>query len=341
MTKIKAVLVLLVLLLTLTGCSDEIENYAIVAGAALDLADEGLELTVEVADVSSGSPQSAGESLSFSATGSDIAEAQKALERHMGKPLYWDHTSIIILSRELCRQSIETAVTWIMSSQAVRISVPLLVSTVSAKDLLSSKLDPYKITAFGLRSMLDNNADRGIGIALPVYQLYNRLESKSGCALLPLLNIEEEKPVLLGSAIIEKYRYVGSLSTNQTQIYTLLVESAESALLSIGDVAMRTSRTSGGISYKDGRCRFTFRIQGILDQGYLPEGENPVQALAQNLTEQAQDLLGVSQQLDCDFLGLNNAMYQADPHNFTRQSVKDIKVEFSPDIYIYDYGQAQ
>ncbi len=341
MTRIKAVLVLLVLLLTLTGCSDEIENYAIVAGAALDLADEGLELTVEVADVSSGSPQSAGESLSFSATGSDIAEAQKALERHMGKPLYWDHTSIIILSRELCRQSIETAVTWIMSSQAVRISVPLLVSTVSAKDLLSAKLDPYKITAFGLRSMLDNNADRGIGIALPVYQLYNRLESKSGCALLPLLNVEEEKPVLLGSAIIEKYRYVGSLSTNQTQIYTLLVESAESALLSIGEVAMRTSRTSGSISYKDGRCRCSFRIQGILDQGYLPEGENPVQALAQNLTEQAQELLSVSQQLDCDFLGLNNAMYQADPHNFTRQSVKDFTVEFLPDIYIYDYGQAQ
>lgn len=341
MTRIKAALLALVLLLTLTGCSDEIENYAIVAGAALDLADEGLALTVEVADVSSGSPQSAGESLSFSATGSDIAEAQKALERHMGKPLYWEHTSVIILSRDLCRQSIETAVTWIMSSQAVRISVPLLVSTVSAQELLSSKLDPYKTTAFGLRSMLDNNADRGIGIALPVYQLYNRLEGQSGCALLPLLSVEEEEPVLIGSAIIDDYRYVSSLSTNQTQIYTLLTESAESALLSIGEVTMRTGRTASDLSYKDGRCRCSFRIQGVLEQGYLPEGENPVQALAQNLTEQAQDLLSVSQELDCDFLGLNNALYKADPHNFTRRSVKDIQVEFLPDIYIYDYGQAQ
>lgn len=341
MTRIKVLPVLLVLLLTLGGCSREIENYAIVAGAALDRTDEGLELTVEVADVSSGSAESAGDSLQFSAGGSDIAEAQKALERHMGKPLYWEHTSIIILSEELCRDGLEMAVTWIMSSQAVRISVPLLVSVGSAKDLLSAKLDPYKITAFGLRSMLENNADRGIGVALPVYQLYNRLESHSGCALLPLLQVEEEEPVLLGSAIIENYRYLDSLSTNQTQLYNLLVESVGSALLSIGKVTMRTSRTSGQLSYRDGGCRCSFRIQGVLDQGYLPQGENPVQALAQNLTEQAQDLLTLSRTLDCDFLGLNNAIYKADPHHFSRRSVKDIPVTFEPEIYIYDYGQAQ
>ncbi|MBO5671423.1 MAG: hypothetical protein J6S41_07725 [Clostridia bacterium] len=340
MMKIKFVSALAVLLL-LTGCSPEIENYAIVAGAALDMAQEGLELTVEVADVSSGSAQSSGESLTFTAAGSDIAEAQKALERHMGKPLYWDHSSVIVLSRDLCRAGIEPAVTWIMSSQAVRISVPLVVSTGSAKDLLSSKLDPYKTTAFGLRSMLDNNADRGIGIALPVYQLYNRLESHSGSALLPLLNVEKDKPVLIGSAIISDYRYIDSLSVNQTQIYTLMTDAAKEALLSIGSVSMRTSRTASDLSYKDGVCRFRMRIQGVLDQGYLPEGENPVQALAQNLTEQAQQLVEVSRTMDCDFLGLNDARYKAQPHDFTRLAVADIPVEITPDIHIYDYGQAQ
>lgn len=341
MMRIKALAVLAALLLSLTGCSQEIENYAIVAGAALDVSDEGLALTVEVADVSSGSADSSGESLTFSASGSDIAEAQKALERHMGKPLYWDHSSVIILSRELCRRGIEPAVTWIMSSQAVRISVPLLVSTDSAGELLSSKLDPYKTTAFGLRSMLDNNADRGIGIALPVYQLYNRLEDHSGCALLPLLSVENEEPVLIGSAIIDDYRYIDSLSANQTQIYSLLTGSVQAALLSIGDVTMRTSRTASELSYKDGRCQFRLRIQGVLDQGYLPEGENPVQALAQNLTEQAQELLAVSQTLACDFLGLNNAVYKADPRHFSRRAVADIPVDFHPNIHIYDYGQAQ
>lgn len=341
MTRIKAVLLCLCLLLSLVGCSSEIENYAIIAGAALDLADEGLELTVEVADVSSGSAENSGESIRFTAAGSDIAEAQKALERHMGKPLYWDHASVIVLSRDLCKQGVDTAVTWIMSSQAVRISVPLIVSTGSAKDLLSAKLDPFKTTAFGLRSMLDNNADRGIGIALPVYQLYNRLHEQSGCALLPLMMVEQDKPVLLGSAVIKENRYVDSLSFNQTQIYSLLTRSVESALLPIGDVTMRTARTGSHVSYKDGRVTFRFRIQGVLEQGYLPEGENPVQALAQNLTEQAEDLLDVSRALDCDFLGLNNAIYRADPHSFTRQTVADIAVDFYPDIHIYDYGQAQ
>lgn len=341
MMRIKALAVLAALLLSLTGCSQEIENYAIVAGAALDVSDEGLELTVEVADVSSGSADSSGESLTFSASGSDIAEAQKALERHMGKPLYWDHSSIIILSRELCRQGIKPAVTWIMSSQSVRISVPLLVSTDAAGELLASKLDPYKTTAFGLRSMLDNNADRGIGIALPVYQLYNKLEDNSGCTLLPLLSVENKEPVLIGSAIIDDYRYIDSLSANQTQIYSLLTGTVQEALLSIGDVTMRTSRTASDLSYKDGRCQFRFRVQGVLDQGYLPEGENPVQALAQNLTEQAQELLTVSRTLECDFFGLNNAIYKADPHHFSRQAVADIPVDFQPNIHIYDYGQAQ
>lgn len=341
MMRIKAVLVCLGLLLGLVGCSSEIENYAIVAGAALDSADEGLELTVEVADVSSGSAESSGESIRFTAAGSDIAEAQKALERHMGKPLYWDHASVIVLSRDLCRQGIDTAVTWIMSSQAVRISVPLIVSTGSAKDLLSAKLDPFKVTAFGLRSMLDNNADRGIGMALPVYQVYNRLHDSSQCALLPLMMVEEDRPVLIGSAVIKEDRYTDSLSFNQTQIYSLLTRSVDSALLSVGEVTMRTVRTGSDISYQDGRVVFRFRIQGVLDQGYLPEGENPVQALAQNLTEQAQDLLTVSRTMDCDFLGLNNAVYRAEPHDFSRRAVADIAVDFHPDIHIYDYGQAQ
>lgn len=339
MRKISAAVVLILLLLT--GCSQEIENYAIVGGAALDLSDEGLKLTVEVADVSSGNADSSGESLIFSAAGSDIAEAQKALERHMGKPLYWDHSSVIVLSRKLCQEGIEPAVTWIMSSQAVRISVPLLVSTEEAGDLLAAKLDPYKTTAFGLRSMLDNNADRGIGIALPVYQLYNRLENQSGCALLPLLSVEDDEPVLIGSAIIDNYRYVDSLTANQTQIYSLLTGSVESALLSIGDVTMRTSRTAANVAYKDGVCQFRFRIQGVLDQGYLPEGENPVQALAQNLTEQAQELLTVSRAQNCDFLGLNHTVYLAQPHDFVRRAVAEIPVDFYPDIHIYDYGQAQ
>lgn len=339
MKRISAAVVLIVL--CVAGCSQEIENYAIVGGAALDLSDEGLKLTVEVADVSSGNADSSGESLIFSASGSDIAEAQKALERHMGKPLYWDHSSIIILSRDLCRKSIEPAVTWIMSSQAVRISVPLLVSTEEAGDLLAAKLDPYKTTAFGLRSMLDNNADRGIGIALPVYQLYNRLEDPSGCALLPLLSVENGEPVLIGSAIIDNYRYVDSLTANQTQIYSLLTGSVESALLSIGAVTMRTSRTAARVIYKDGVCQFHFRIQGVLDQGYLPEGENPVQALAQNLTEQAQELLTVSRAQNCDFLRLNHTVYQAQPHDFARRAVAEIPVDFYPDIHIYDYGQAQ
>lgn len=341
MMKIKAALVCVGLLLSLVGCSSEIENYAIVAGAALDLSDKGLELTVEVADVSSGSAESSGESIQFTASGSDIAEAQKALERHMGKPLYWDHASVIILSRDLCRQGLDTAVTWIMSSQAVRISVPLIVSTDSAKDLLTSKLDPFKTTAFGLRSMLDNNASRGIGLALPVYQLYNRLHDQSECALLPLMMVEEDKPVLIGSAVIKRDQYIDSLSVNQTQIYSLLTHSVDSALLSIGDVTMRTARTASDISYKDGRVTFRFRIQGVIDQGYLPEGENPVQALAQNLTEQAEDLLMLSRTMNSDFLGLNNAIYRAQPHDFSRQALADIAVEFHPDIHIYDYGQAQ
>lgn len=341
MTRIKAAALCLILLLGLTGCSSEIENYAIIAGAALDLAEEGLELTVEVADVSSGSAESSGQSIRFTAAGSDIAEAQKALERHMGKPLYWDHASVIVLSRALCQQSISPAVTWIMSSQAVRISVPLIVSTASAKDLLDAQLDPFKTTAFGLRSMLDNNQDRGIGIALPVYQLYNRLHDQSGCALLPLLMIEQDKPVLLGSAVIKEDRYVGSLSFNQTQIYSLLTHSVDSALLPIGEVTMRTARTGSSISCKDGQVSFRFRIHGVLEQGYLPEGENPVQALAQNLTEQAQDLLAVSRAMNCDFLGLNNAVYRADPHDFTQRTVAEIPVNFYPDIHIYDYGQAQ
>jgi hypothetical protein len=51
--------------------------------------------------------------------------------------------------------------------------------------------------------------------------------------------------------------------------------------------------------------------------------------------------LTLSRAQNCDFLGLNNAMYQAQPHEFTPKSVAEIAVDFYPDIHIYDYGQAQ
>ena len=66
-----------------------------------------------------------------------------------------------------------------------------------------------------------------------------------------------------------------------------------------------------------------------------------MKALAQNLTEQAQELLTVSRALNCDFLKLNHTVYQAQPHDFARRAVAEIPVDFYPDIHIYDYGQAQ
>ncbi len=339
MTKIKC-LFLLLCLLPLCACSNEIENYAIVSGAAIDLSQEGLSLTVEVADVSSGSPEGAGQSITFTAQGKDIASAQKALERHMGKQLYWEHTSLIILSQELCERGLSDVVTWIMSSHSVRISVPLLVSKEGAEKLLSSTLAPYKTTSFGLRSMLDNNADRGIGIALPVYQLYNRLQSPSACALLPYLTVEHDSPVLTGSAIIKDYHYIGTLSPEQTQIYSLLAEQVDEALLDLGDVTMRTVLTSTSLSAKDETCRFSFRVQGILEQGELSSHEDPASLLSSQLQSQAQALYRISASLNADFLGLNNARYRAQAKNFTKKAVGEIPVTFIPDVYIYDYGQA-
>ena len=341
MRRISALILVLLLIPVLCGCSQEIENYAIVAGAALDVSEQGLRLTVEVADVSSGNADSSGQSLLFSADGADVAEAQKALERRMGKPLYWDHASIILLSRPLCQRGLESAVVWIMSSQAVRISVPLAVCEGSAEQVLATHLDPYKTTAFGLRSMLGNNAERGIGLALPVYRFYNRMQAHGHCTLLPMLALEEDEPTQIGSAVIKDYRFVTTLSPEQTQIYSLLTEPVRSALLSVSRITVRTERTAASLTLKEGKCRFSVRLAGVLDQGVLPKGEDPKQLLSRELIGQAQALVAVSKQLNCDFLRLNDAAYKAHPKDFTERAVADFSVEIVTDIHIYDYGQAQ
>ena len=112
-----ALLLILAMLAPLSGCAvaDELESLGIVAGAALDYDEQGnTMLTVEVINVSSHDSSSSATSSIFTSVGESLAIANEKLLTLVGRPLYWAHAALFLISRDVARDGIEELIQYII-----------------------------------------------------------------------------------------------------------------------------------------------------------------------------------------------------------------------------------
>ncbi|MBS4174320.1 Ger(x)C family spore germination protein [Bacillus sp. FJAT-49736] len=147
----KFMLPLFVISLLLSGCGNvkELNELAIILGAAIDLTEKGeIDLTVQFLNPhstsSSGGGGAGGGGGKFtivrSAKGLTVADAISKLQEVIPRKIFWGHCNVFIFGKRLARQGILDAVDYIVRAPQTREQALLFISDGDAKECLN--VDP-------------------------------------------------------------------------------------------------------------------------------------------------------------------------------------------------------
>ena len=220
----KKFFLLLPLFFCLSSCWDYSEpsaqNY--VLGLGIDYEDKFI-LSIETVKIT-------GEPSSLSASGGVIIESEgktlfEALHNasgKAGKSLYWGHTELIILSETVAKEHLNEVCDLISRSNEIYSNVNLSVSkSVPAREILSAKTPGEGMVSTHIANIFENEENSHRFVCCELWQLQRNFPY----TLIPVIHLEDF-PIVYGSAVIRDKRISEYLSGEETQIFSLVENSA-------------------------------------------------------------------------------------------------------------------
>ncbi len=337
---IKRISIILLLPLLLCGCSEsEIENTAIVVGAGIDVTDGEIELTVETVNTPENGKDGAKGSI-FTCRAKTVALASAKMAAVAGRPLYWDHLKLIVISPDALEQKLDELLEWLMRSAHSRIDTPIALCEKSAKETLNSH-SGEGFAADTLFSLIDAAHKNGYTVKKAAYIIFNELESKSEATLLPYIRLENEKPEVAGSVAVGKGRIRAYLNESHTLTALLLTgkleggqEVIDEASFSISGVRQKSKiEISGAKALLLRDIKITLRLEEIADSSLSKDKLNL--AVKESILKSADDVLRLSKSTGCDFLLLKEELYRkrSDIYGYIDEISTDISISIKTDSH--------
>lgn len=198
----RATAVLLVLLMVpLTGCIQGVQTseLALVEAVGIDYTQDGqLQLTLQIfAPQGSGSATAVDSSKENSAlliaTGETISQAMEQANQAQGKTMFLGHNRVIILGRSLVENSVQPILSYFDRSESTRQNARVLVSDVSAQEIVTTGVEQGILSAEYLEAMIRQGEDSDGALECNYFSLSMELDDTGGTALIPMIRPAEEK----------------------------------------------------------------------------------------------------------------------------------------------------
>lgn len=243
----KLLLLLLIILAccsVLTGCWNykEIEQLAIVAGAAVDKNEDGsVHLTVEIVDIGSDGSTTY-KPVYLESDGATFFEAVRRTIAMEGKRMYWSHAKVVIVSEDIAKGDINKYLDFLFRDPEAREDIWLLVSQEkTAKEVLLSKGELKPIVSFQIDDTMraQNAISRFPYIEL--FEFFDRMFYKQVAPILPAVHLIEQEgektPEVAGTAIFKNNKLVGYLPVEPTKCMLFLRDEVKGGIIPLEDVA--------------------------------------------------------------------------------------------------------
>jgi spore germination protein KC len=230
--------VLLLNIAILSGCWNyrEVEKLAIIAGVAVDKGEKNpYRVTVEIIQISGGKDTIATSKL-LTMEGRTIFDAVRNAISLSGKKLYWSHTKIIIISKEIAERGILRVVDWYNRDSETRSDVNLLISKENtAREILEGSGVTDEIKSFELADTLKNEKSLGKAPTSEIWKFINDLESPGISNVIPTVNISKSEnistPQVMGLAIFKKAKLIGFLNGRESKSVMFVKDELKGGLL--------------------------------------------------------------------------------------------------------------
>ena len=326
--RLLALLTILPLLL-LTGCIQGVQTseLALVEAVGIDRTSDGqLQLTLQIfAPRGSGSAtaidSSKNNSAILTATGNTLSEAVETANRMQGKTMFLGHNRVIVLGQSLVTESIQPILSFFDRSENTRQNARVLVSAVSAQEIVSTGLQQGILSAESLEAMIRQGEESDSAIECNYFALSMKLDDTEGSALIPVirpLSQEETESAgqensssgeegvsmavlsqfqLEGTALIQDYTLTTVLSQEITQGLCFLLEESDSPVLVLQHedttLSARLHQASSSWSMSETQAHLSIQAKASIDELLQPgqrESENDFSQMEQQASDEIASL---------------------------------------------------
>jgi spore germination protein KC len=234
--KVAALLLTSLCSLLLPGCFDiqEVEDMNIVTAIGIDETDDGLvHVTAQmvnpanVPSAGGGASNSGGTARSFivrEETGASIMEAVEKFNLDVPHQMYLAHNTLILFGNGYAKRGIDRAFDYLERNRFLRRTQLLLVTSGTAKDVLSASTEPEPSNALGIRTLVEKWGDMLHLAKSDQLRVINEYLSPSQTPVLSLVDLDPVgHPVLKGVAVFRDSRLTDVLTTEETKALAWLV----------------------------------------------------------------------------------------------------------------------
>lgn len=229
-------------LFLISGCWSykEINDMAIVAGAAIDKEDDKYLVSAEIVNVTGGK-DSKTEPIVVTGIGDTIFDAIRNIIKISGKTLYWAHSDILIISEEIAREGIGNVIDLFIRDRETRMSTYLLISkNKTAKETLEQPGSTSEIQSSEINKMLLSQKDLSKAPVVTVFQFVDDLADNTRSAVLPVIDTTENQgkrtTELFGTAVFNKDKLSGFLNGEDTKYFLFALNKVKGGSLNVKEI---------------------------------------------------------------------------------------------------------
>lgn len=246
--KISKLLLIIIVLaascVVLTGCWNykEIEQLAIIAGAALDKNEDGsIHLTVEVVDIEADGAITY-KPVYIESDGETFFAAVRRAVSMEGKKLYWSHAKVVIVSEDVAKGDINKYLDFLFRDAEAREDIWLLVSREkTAGEVLKSKGQLKPIVSYQIDDTMRSQKTISRFPFIELFEFFDRMFYKQVAPVLPTVHLidqnGEKTPDVEGAAIFKNNKLVGFLEVENTKCMLWLRDEVKGGIIALKDVA--------------------------------------------------------------------------------------------------------
>lgn len=232
----KVMLLLFLISFLLSGCGNnrELNQIAIVLGAAIDSTEKGeIELTVQILNPHSTSSSGAGGAggagggggkftVVRTAKGITVADAISKLQEKIPRKIFWGHCNVFVFGEKLARNGIFDAVDYIVRAPQTREQALMFVSDGDSKEVFN--VDPPMERQSG--RVLYLLSKQHVLMSVTVKDFIEMKLGPSDATFLPYVGVlptnptdqgKETIPYIKGTAILKRGKMIGTLNDSLTR----------------------------------------------------------------------------------------------------------------------------
>lgn len=329
---------LLLILLMLTSCWNyrEVNEMAIVIGAAIDKGKtEKYMLTVELLDVSGGQETKLSTRI-LSVEGETVFDAVRRFILLEGKRGYWGHIRILIISEEIARDDITGVLNFFRQDAETRGDLYVIVSKgYSAREIFNAGILLGDVLSESLAKSLENSNFLAEIPETRLYTISQDLKANKTAPVLPAITLEtiDDKtvPVFCGSAVFRKNRMKDYLDKEETKAMLFLKNEVKEGVL---DVKTDTARISLEIKGNNTKIKvkpagnqiifdITVETRTVVDEviGSAEFSElavlNEIKRISEvQLKEKLWNIIEKARQMRADIFRFGQKLYENDPRKW-------------------------